>query len=78
MVKNQKEHKGNPKKGKEETPITVYALLVILALMGYLAGEIMLRSRPHPFHWLVGLVGGVAGYLAGWFVYRKYGDLFGF
>lgn len=74
-----KEHKGNPKKPKEDTPITVYASTVILGLIGYLTGEFMLRStQPHPVHWVVGLVGGVAGYLIGWFVYRRYGDVFGF
>jgi len=63
---------------KELTPITVFAFAVVLGLAGYLAGEILFNNQVHPLHWLGGLVGIAIGYVIGWWVFRRYGDILGF
>ncbi|MEX2161556.1 MAG: hypothetical protein WD751_06530 [Anaerolineales bacterium] len=63
---------------KELTPITVYVCAAGLGLLGYLLGEFVLGSRPHPLHWVTGIVGIALGYLLGKLVVRRYGDFFGF
>lgn len=78
MPKKHKGHK-NPqaKAQKELTPITVFVFSVIVGISGYILGEILLGSRPHPLHWFSGVAGVAAGYFIGWVVFRKYGDIFG-
>ena len=63
---------------KELTPITVYISAAGLGIIGYLVGEFVLGSRPHPLHWVAGIVGIGIGYLVGKLLVRRYGDLFGF
>lgn len=63
---------------KELTPITVYVMAFVLGVIGYFFGEFALGSRPHPLHWVVGVVGIFLGYFLGKLVVRKYGDIFGF
>ena len=62
---------------QKEWPVVVYLWAIGLGLMGYLAvGEAIFESRPHPIHWLVGVVGGVVGIGIGWLWYRWRGDVF--
>ena len=62
---------------KQEWPVVVYMWAIGLGLMGYLAvGEAIFESRPHPIHWLAGLIGGVLGIGIGWLWYRWRGDVF--
>jgi len=64
-------------KEKQEWPIVVYMWAFGLALIGYLAvGKAIFQSRPHPIHWLSGLVGRVFGIGIGWLWYRWRGDVF--
>jgi tetrahydromethanopterin S-methyltransferase subunit E len=63
---------------KQLTPITVYISAFALGVIGYLVGEFILGSQPHPLHWLAGISGVVVGYFLGWRVYRNRGDIFGF
>ena len=60
----------------KEWPVVVYIWTVGLALFGYLIGRIGLNAYPHPYHWLSGLVGGLAGIPIGWLWYRWRGDVF--
>lgn len=36
-----------------------YLALVVGGILSYVAAEIILAVRPHPYHWLMALVGGV-------------------
>ena len=61
---------------RQDTPVVVYLWIVGLGLLGYLVvGEIFLGSRPHPFHWIAGFLGGISGYFVGWIWYRWRGDV---
>lgn len=62
---------------KQEWPVVVYMWAMGSGLVGYLVvGEAVFESRPHPFHWLAGLVGALVGIGAGWLWYRWRGDVF--
>ena len=39
--------------------------VMIFGVVGYLAGESVFANRIHPVHWLVAVVGGLVGLLAG-------------
>jgi len=73
-----KPQKPKRKPEKELTPITIYVCTVGLGLLGYLLGEFILGSRPHPWHWVAGIIGIGLGYLVGKLVVRRVGDIFGF
>ena len=62
---------------KKEWPAAVYLWAFGLGLIGYLiVGEMILESKPHPIHWLSGLIGGILGIGVGWLWYRWRGDIF--
>lgn len=76
MSKPTKSKTVSKQKARQYTPVVVYMWIVGLGLTGYLVvGEIVLGARPHPFHWIAGLVGGVLGYFVGWLWYRWRGDV---
>ncbi len=60
----------------KEWPVVVYVWIFGLAIFGYLIGRIGLNAYPHPYHWLSGLIGGIAGIPIGWLWYRWRGDVF--
>jgi len=74
MAKREKPRKPE----KKLTPITVFIFAVVLGFAGYLGGEILLNNQVHPLHWLGGLIGVTMGYVIGWRVFRKHGDILGF
>ena len=59
-----------------EWPVVVYLWAFGLAILGYAVGRVGLSSLPHPYHWLSGFIGAVAGILIGWVWYRWRGDVF--
>ena len=59
----------------KEWPIVVYLWMMGLGLEGYLTGEFALSTKPHPFHWLLLLIGIILGILVGWLWYRWRGDI---
>ncbi len=61
---------------RQEWPAVVYFWIFGLAIFGYLIGRIGLNAYPHPYHWLSGLAGGLAGIPTGWLWYRWRGDVF--
>lgn len=63
-------------KEEKEWPVVIYMWVSALAMVGYLIGETVFRTtKPHPFHWLLALVGGILGIGAGWLWYRSRGDV---
>ena len=62
-------------KQRKEWPIVVYFWIIGLAMVSYVIARIGLDAYPHPYHWLSGLVGGLAGIPLGWLWYRWRGDI---
>jgi hypothetical protein len=60
----------------KEWPVIVYFWAIGLALVSYVVARIALDGMPHPYHWMSGLVGGLAGIPIGWLWYRWRGDIF--
>jgi hypothetical protein len=60
---------------RKEWPLVVYMWTVGLALLSYMLARAILDVRPHPYHWLAALVGGLAGIPLGWLWYRWRGDV---
>jgi hypothetical protein len=60
---------------RKETPVVVYAWGFGLAFLSYVVARIVLDGKPHPYHWLSGLIGGLVGIGIGWLWYRWRGDL---
>ncbi len=60
----------------KEWPAVVYFWAFGLAILSYAVARIVLDGKPHPYHWLSGLIGGFAGIGAGWLWYRWRGDVF--
>ncbi len=75
-IKVSKAHTANETKQRKEWPAVVYFWIFGLAILGYLTGRIGLNAFPHPYHWLSGLAGGLAGIPIGWLWYRWRGDVF--
>lgn len=74
MPKKQSKEKDNKKK---EWPVVVYMWAFGLGLVGYLViGEGIFEPRPHPIHWLAGVISGILGIGIGWLWYRWRGDVF--
>ena len=74
---SKKSIKPKNKNVEKEWPVVVYMWVFGLALLGYLiVGEGIFEVRPHPIHWLAGLIGGIAGIPLGWLWYRWRGDVF--
>ncbi len=76
MSKRAKKGKARSGPARGEWPLVVYLWILGLGFAGYIfVGELVLRTRPHPFHWLAGLVGGAVGVPIGWLWYRWRGDI---
>ncbi len=61
---------------RREWPAVVYFWAFGLAVMSYVVARLTLNGQPHPYHWLAGVVGGLAGIPLGWLWFRWRGDLF--
>ncbi len=71
-----KPQKNNPRNAEKEWPLVVYVWAIGLGLVGYLViGEMVFEFKPHPIHWLAGMVGGVIGIGLGWVWFRWRGDV---
>ena len=65
------------KKERKEWPVVVYMWTFGLGILGYLVvGEAVFDTKPHPIHWLSGLVGAIVGIGIGWLWYRWRGDVY--
>ena len=60
---------------RKEWPVVIYLWAFGLAILGYLIGRVGLAALPHPYHWMSGVVGGLAGIPIGWIWYRWRGDV---
>lgn len=64
------------RKEEKEWPLVVYLWAIGLGLVSYLViGEMVFEFKPHPIHWLAGLVGGMFGIGLGWIWFRWRGDV---
>lgn len=62
---------------KKEWPVVVYLWSIGLGGFGYFIGETAFRTtQPHPIHWLLAVLGGIAGVGIGWLWYRWRGDVY--
>lgn len=76
MVRRVAKTKGKSQKDTREWPLVVYLWIVGLGFAGYLiVGRLIFATRPHPIHWLAGLVGALLGIPVGWLWYRWRGDI---
>jgi len=76
MSKRSRSAAAGAKKNRQEWPLVVYIWILGLGFGGYLVvGEFILGNRPHPIHWVAGLVGGLLGIPIGWLWYRWRGDV---
>jgi hypothetical protein len=62
--------------GRKEWPAVVYFWVFGVSILSYVAARIILDGKPHPYHWLIALAGGMAGIPLGWLWYRWRGDVF--
>lgn len=75
-IKVTKKQSSKKAEKQKDWPVVVYMWAVGLGITGYLVvGEAIFESRPHPIHWIAGLVGGVFGVGVGWLWYRWRGDV---
>ena len=63
-------------KKSKEWPAVVYFWMIGLTFASYVVARIALDAYPHPYHWMSGLIGAVAGIPLGWLWYRWRGDVF--
>lgn len=71
-----KHSKQSEKKKPADTPVVIYIWVIGLFLVFWLVGgEAILGTRPHPLHWVAGVVGGIIGIPVGWLWYRWRGDV---
>lgn len=65
------------KKGQKEWPVVIYMWALGLGFVSYVVAEaVFSTTKPHPIHWLSGLVGAIVGIGIGWLWYRWRGDVF--
>jgi hypothetical protein len=68
--------KRKPNRGRSEWPAVVYVWAFSLEMVSYAVARLAFDRRPHPYHWLAALLGGVAGIPIGWLWFRWRGDVF--
>ena len=61
---------------RKEWPAVVYMWIFGLGIISYAAARVILDGRPHPYHWIIAVIGGLAGIPLGWLWYRWRGDVF--
>jgi hypothetical protein len=62
--------------GHDEVPAVVYLWALGLGFFAYVIGRVVLDGKPHLYHWLIAMFGGLLGALLGWLWYRWRGDVF--
>ena len=75
-IKVSKRTSANQGARRKEWPAVIYFWIFGLAILSYLIARVGLNAYPHPYHWLSGLGGGLAGIPIGWLWYRWHGDVF--
>ncbi len=71
IIKANRQKSQKPK----EWPVVVYVWMIGLGFAGYLTGEFVFAAKPHPYHWLLLVIGILFGILIGWLWYRWRGDI---
>ena len=75
-IKVSKTASTNETKKSKDWPAVIYFWSFGLAILSYAIARMVLDGQPHPYHWISGLIGGVAGIPLGWLWYRWRGDVF--
>lgn len=75
-VKVTRRHSANQSATRKEWPAIVYMSAFGLAITFYAIARVILDGKPHPYHWLAALVGGLVGIVLGWLWFRWRGDVF--
>jgi hypothetical protein len=75
-IKVSKTASANDGKKSREWPAVVYLWALGLALFSYIIARFVLDGYPHPYHWSIGIAGGILGVGIGWVWYRWRGDVF--
>jgi hypothetical protein len=70
-----KKLKNNKHEKRKDWPVVVYMWVFGLTIMSYMVARIILDAKPHPYHWLSAIIGGLAGIPIGWLWYRWRGDV---
>lgn len=73
-VSRRHQDKGSPK--AKEWPVVVYMWIIGLTIVSYAVARAAPDGKPHPYHWLSAIVGGLLGLPIGWLWYRWRGDVF--
>jgi len=60
---------------QKEWPVVVYMWAFGLTIVSYTLARMILDGKPHPYHWLAALIGGIVGIPLGWLWYRWRGDI---
>jgi CHASE2 domain-containing sensor protein len=60
---------------RKDWPVVIYVWAFGLAIMSYLVTRVVLDGKPHPYHWIAAIIGGLAGIPIGWLWYRWRGDV---
>lgn len=60
---------------RNKWPVVVYLWAIGLTIMSYTVARFGLDGKPHPYHWLAALAGGLAGIPIGWLGFRWRGDV---
>ena len=61
---------------RKEWPAVVYIWIFGLGIISYTVARVILDGKPHPYHWIIAVIGGLAGIPLGWLWYRWRGDVF--
>jgi hypothetical protein len=60
---------------RKDWPVVIYVWAFGLMIMSYLVARVVLDGKPHPYHWIAAIIGGLAGIPIGWLWYRWRGDV---
>ncbi len=61
---------------RKEWPAVVYIWIFGLGIISYAVARVVLDGKPHPYHWIIAVIGGLAGIPLGWLWYHWRGDVF--
>ena len=65
-----KKTKSKKLENRKEWPVVVYMWAFGLTIISYVVARLVLDGKPHPYHWMIALIGGLAGIPIGWLWYR--------
>lgn len=61
---------------RKEWPVVVYLWTLGLGILSYVVARVVLDGKPHPYHWIAALIGGLVGIPIGWVWFYWRGEIF--